>query len=91
MPGEDAMKLNRFIVKMLDWPVTMGERLRDWLEEGQELQKQNPHPLSRRCYLTSEAHMSGYRLIVGFENLEDLDAAHSFLARELKTNTKIIG
>ena len=78
------MKLNRLIVKMLDWPVTIGDRLRDWLEEGQELQKQNP--LSRRCYLTSEAHMRGHRLIIGFENLEDLDAAHSFLARELKPN-----
>ena len=27
------MKLNRLIVNMLDWPVTMGDRLRDWLEE----------------------------------------------------------
>jgi hypothetical protein len=85
------MKLNRLIMKMLDWPSTMGDRLRDWLEEGHEIQKQSPHPLSRRCYLTSEAHMSGYRLIIGFENLEDLDAAHYFLARELKPNTEAQG
>lgn len=80
------MKLNRLIMKMLDWPCTMFDRLRDWLESGQKPEKQNP--LSRRCYLTSEAHMSGYRLIVGFDRLEDLDAAHSFLARELKPNVE---
>lgn len=79
------MKLNSLIMKMLDWPCTILDRLRDWLEAGREPEKQNP--LSLRCYLTSEAHMSGYRLIVGFENLEDLQDAHAYIARGVRPNT----
>lgn len=36
-------------------------------------------PLERRCYLMSETHLSGCRLIIGFESLEDCNKAHDFL------------
>ena len=68
------MKLNTVIMWILEFPCVMVERLRDWLEAGAKPPK--PHPLSARCYVMSEAHLSGYRLIIGFETLEDLDAAH---------------
>ena len=45
-------------------------------------------PLERRCYLMGETHLSGYRLIIGFESLEDCNNAHDFLIRhypKLKT------
>lgn len=73
------MKLNTLIMRALDWPVVMGERLRDWLEAGQEPPKTNP--LSRRCYLMSESHLGGHRLIIGFETLEDAQDAHEYVAR----------
>lgn len=37
-------------------------------------------PLEKRCYTMSESHLSGYRLIIGFETLDDLQAAHTFVA-----------
>ncbi len=43
------------------------------------------HPLAKRCYLMSESHLSGHRLVVGFETLEDAQAAHSFVAHLTKT------
>ena len=79
------MRLNTLIIRVLDWPCQIGDRFRDWLEAGKETE--TPNPLSRRCYLMSEAHMSGYRLIVGFENLEDLQAAHAYIARGVGPNT----
>jgi len=33
--------------------------------------------LSKRCYLMSEPHLSGFRLIIGFERLTDVQAAHT--------------
>ena len=78
------MKMNTFILRALDWPCSMVDLLRDWLEAGSVPAKL--HPLSRRCYLMSEAHLSGHRLIIGFETLEDLDRAHKFLAHEVPTH-----
>lgn len=34
----------------------------------------------RMAYMSSGPHLSGYRVSVGFETLEDAQAAHSFLA-----------
>ena len=85
------MKLNERIVRILDWPVKQTERLRDWLEEGMCAASNNDKeitPLERRCYLMSETHLSGCRLIIGFESLEDCNKAHDFLIRhypKLKT------
>ena len=42
--------------------------------------EQQPNPFSKRCYTMSESHLSGYRLIVGFEHLEDAKDAHTFVA-----------
>ena len=42
--------------------------------------EQQPNPFSKRCYTMSESHLSGYRLIVGFEHLEDAQDAHTFVA-----------
>jgi hypothetical protein len=37
--------------------------------------------LAKRCYVLSEQHLSGYRVILGFETLIDAQAAHDALAR----------
>ena len=85
------MKLNERIMRIIDWPIKQTERLRDWLEEGMRDASNNDReitPLERRCYLMSEPHLSGCRLIIGFESLEDCSKAHDFLIRhypKLKT------
>jgi hypothetical protein len=40
-------------------------------------------PLERRCYVMSESDgpNRGYRLIIGFESLDDLQNAHEYVAR----------
>ena len=40
------------------------------------------NPFASRCYTMSESHLSGYRLIVGFEKLEDAQDAHEWVARQ---------
>lgn len=37
-------------------------------------------PLSKRLYALSEPHLSGYRLVLGFETLADCQAAHEAIA-----------
>ena len=46
-------------------------------------------PLARRCYTMSESHLSGYRLILGFETLEDVQAAHEFLIKRVPHNVEV--
>ena len=79
------MKLNERIMRFLGWPVKHGERLRDWLEQGMRAASNDGDreaaPLERRCYLMSETHLSGCRLIIGFESLDDCHNAHDFLLR----------
>lgn len=78
------MKFNTAIMKALNGPCDKLDSLRSWLEEGGEtVQKPSVEesPLDKRCYLMSESHLSGYRLLIGFETLEDVEAAHEFLAR----------
>ena len=81
------MKMNERIVRMLDWPIQQTERLRDWLEEGHRAVYDAPretNPLWRRRYVISEKHLSGYRLIVGFDSAADCDAAHDFVLAQWK-------
>jgi len=37
----------------------------------------------------SESHLSGYRLILGFETLEDVQAAHEFLIKRVPHNVEV--
>lgn len=76
------MKLNTLVMQALDWPVTMAVRLRDLLEAGgKHVDQVELDPLDKRCYTISESHLSGYRLILGFETLDDVQDAHEFLVR----------
>lgn len=45
-----------------------------------------PHPIAARCYTMSEPHLSGYRLILGFETLEAVDAAHTWVENVRKAH-----
>lgn len=40
------------------------------------------NPFASRCYTMSESHLSGHRLIVGFENLVDAQDAHEWVTRQ---------
>lgn len=40
------------------------------------------NPFASRCYTMSESHLSGHRLIVGFEKLGDVQDAHEWVARQ---------
>ena len=37
--------------------------------------------LKKRCYIFSESHLSGYRLIIGFNTLDDVQGAHQQIIR----------
>ena len=81
------MKMNERIIRMLDWPCQQLERLRDWLEEGHRAFYDTPretNPLGKRCYVISEKHLSGQRLIIGFYSAADCDAAHDFVIAQRK-------
>lgn len=82
------MKLNERIMRMLDWPIQQTERLRDWLDEGHHAIYDAPRetsPLGKRCYVISENHLSGYRLIIGFDSAADCNAAHDFVLAQRKS------
>lgn len=40
------------------------------------------NPFASRCYTMSESHLSGHRLIVGFEKLGDAQDAHEWVSRQ---------
>lgn len=40
-----------------------------------------PNPLLKRCYTMSEPHLSGYRVVIGFERMEDAQDAHEYIAK----------
>lgn len=40
-----------------------------------------PNPLAARCYTISEPHLSGYRLVIGFETRDAVDAAQEYVSR----------
>ena len=40
------------------------------------------NPFASRCYTMSESHLSGHRLIVGFEKPGDAQDAHEWVARQ---------
>ena len=42
------------------------------------------NPFASRCYTMSESHLSGHRLIVGFEKLGDVQDAHEWVARQVR-------
>ena len=42
------------------------------------------NPFASRCYTMSESHLSGHRLIVGFEELGDAQDAHEWVARQAR-------
>lgn len=44
------------------------------------------NPFASRCYTMSGSHLSGHRLIVGVEKLEDAQAAHEWVARCGRSN-----
>lgn len=54
--------------------------------EAQQPAKGEPvvsrNPFASRCYTMSESHLSGHRLIVGFERLGDAQDAHEWVARQ---------
>jgi hypothetical protein len=46
-----------------------------------ELEAAPSNPFNARCYVMSERHLSGYRLIVGFDSLSAADAAHDWVSK----------
>jgi hypothetical protein len=38
------------------------------------------NPLAARCYTMSEPHLSGYRLVLGFNTVDEVGAAQQYIA-----------
>ena len=62
--------------------------LRTAIQQAEAQQPATPEPVgsrnpfASRCYTMSESHLSGHRLIVGFEKLGDAQDAHEWVARQ---------
>jgi hypothetical protein len=76
--------------RIRDWLEPGPETLRDLLIEGgavlaagqsAEARDAVVVALARRCYAMSQPHLSGFRVVIGFERLEDAAAAHAAIAR----------
>lgn len=66
--------------KVKDYPLT--NLLRDVRAYLQEPGNETPiGPLAKRCYVMSESHLSGYRVVIGFSKLDDASEAHEWIAR----------
>lgn len=74
------MKLNVFINLVLDWPAIQFEKLQRWMDAGRQRNAPIPHPLAKRCFLVSEAPRGGHRIIIGFDNRDDMQEAYSAIA-----------
>lgn len=67
------------------------DAIHEWAERAKEAEKQlalrpepgvSRNPFASRCYTMSESHLSGHRLIVGFEKLVDAQDAHEWVTRQ---------
>lgn len=65
----DALANLRTAIQQAQQPVT-----------GEPVVSRNP--FASRCYTMSESHLSGHRLIVGFEKLVDAQDAHEWVTRQ---------
>ena len=54
--------------------------LTDAAAEHDEMERRL-NALKKRCYIFSESHLSGYRLIIGFNTLDDVQGAHQQIIR----------
>lgn len=50
-----------------------------WVDD--ELLNELLNALKKRCYILSESHLSGYRLILGFKTLDDVHGAHQQIVK----------
>lgn len=73
------------------WSIREGSSQSDTPPAIQQVETQQPatgepvvsrNPFASRCYTMSESHLSGHRLIVGFEKLGDAQDAHEWVARQ---------
>ena len=62
------------------------EALRTAIQQAESEPVAVRNPFASRCYTMSESHLSGHRLIVGFEKLEDVQSAHEWVARCGRSN-----
>ena len=44
-------------------------------------------PLAKRCYVMSESHLSGARVIIGFNTLQDASEAHQWISNLPRVST----
>jgi hypothetical protein len=68
---------------LLDQPINhrlIVEQIDQLVNPRGALVETKANPLGKRCYVMSEQHLSGYRLVIGFERREDCDAAHEQIA-----------
>ena len=54
--------------------------LTDAAAEHDEMERRL-NALKKRCYIFSESHLRGYRLIIGFNTLDDVQGAHQQIIR----------
>lgn len=76
-PNEQAALT--YVIDMLEKATTIQQAEAQQPAKGEPVVSRNP--FASRCYTMSESHLSGHRLLVGFEKLEDAQAAHEWIAR----------
>ena len=87
----DQLALDDFMDKrsiddLIDYVLDEGATPPSSQEQAQQPATPEPvvsrNPFASRCYTMSESHLSGHRLIVGFESLGDAQDAHEWVTRQ---------
>ncbi len=74
MSNADILGLT-FLFLSIAWAVLMA-----WIRYRYSYKsRQNETPMQRRSYVMSESGLGRYSLEIGFHNLEDLQAAYSYM------------
>lgn len=80
--GQNEQAALTYVIDMLEKATTIQQA------EAQQPATSEPavrrNPFASRCYTMSESHLSGHRLIVGFEKLGDAQDAHEWVTRQVR-------
>lgn len=79
-PNEQAALT--YVIDMLEKATAIQQAEAQQPTTGEPVVSRNP--FASRCYTMSESHLSGHRLIVGFEKLGDVQDAHEWVARQAR-------
>jgi hypothetical protein len=64
------------------------ETYRRCTQKAEATRETEADPLAKHCYVMSEPHLSGFRVVVGFSRLEDASEAHQWIVDRTKQRSQ---